>query len=117
MRSRGSIQLLVLKAPAQPVPGGALVALHERVPLQGRQQPEGGRPVHVQPARHIRAGAPASLGEQVEDRDGPLDRPHRDVSGLLVAHCATLSLLRGAPGRKLLSSEHQLGDAQHMSRT
>src|SRR5439155_745303 len=103
------------QATAEPVAGGALVALHQRVAFQRAQQPERRRAVDVELAGDVGAGAPTALGEQVEDGHRPLYRADREIPRL-VAHSATLALPARVRRRKLLSSEHLLGDAQHMSR-
>ena len=104
------------QAPAEAIAGCPLVALDERVALQGGQETKGGGAVDVEAAGDLGPGPPFALGEEVEDGDRPLDRTNPNVPRGFVAHCATLALPEWALPRKLLSPEHLLGDAQQMSR-
>ena len=80
-------------APPEPVLGRPRIAFDQAVAVEGGQQAEGCRAVNAELAGDLRAGAPAFLGEQVQDGDGPIHRADdRAVPGhfLPVAHGATL---------------------------
>ena len=82
---------------AQPVPRRPKVALDQGVLFERAEQAEGSRAVDAELAGDLGPGAPAALGKQVQDGHRPFHRPHRHVLAV-VAHRATLSIARNAPG-------------------
>ena len=59
--------------PAKSVFGSAWVALHEAMPFQRSEQPEGRRPMDAQVPCHFGSCPPAIPRKQVEDGDCAVD--------------------------------------------
>ena len=87
------------QTPAEPVFGGAGIALDKAVPFQRAEQPEGGRPVDAKISRHLGARSPAVPCEKVEDGHSAVDRADDPwiAIGAVVAHRATIQPCE-APG-------------------
>src|SRR5207247_2528295 len=73
-----------------PGAGSGLVGLGQGVALERAEKAERRGAMDAELAGDLRSGAPAALGQEVEDGHGAVDRP----DGNVVAHSATLSVAR-----------------------
>src|SRR5260370_485225 len=92
MRSRptASSSNVRAKPPSEAVRRRPRISFDERVPFQGAEEAQGRRAMHAKLARHLSARTRTVLGEQIEERDSPVDRADHTGLPVVVAHCATL---------------------------